>query len=401
MVTVTNMHTFSVNEGHPRAGLIFGPDGNLYGTTWGTFHHPVVGGTVYRIDPSTNQFTPMYTLPPLDASGHNLDGFNPTAPLTFGHDGLLYGTTQKGGSSGVGVLFRIDPSPANTFKILHNFGSQPGFSDGSTPSGAAVSDGRGNYYGATDQGGTYNAGVIYKWDSHNLSMRTVHVFGSIPPFDPNHPNKLRTNVGGAVPYGSPVFGIDGNLYGMTVYGGDGAGTVYSLDPATQRFCIIDNFVHHDFGDNTDNTPFQTLFLASDGALYGTQTYFAGEQYGTGLVFKVERRVTILHEFGNHSHSVQPRFSNEDGSLPISTPCEGADGMIYGTTSSGGKNGVGTIFRIAKDGTHFESLYSFGDDPSGTGLFPTTGLVSMPDGSMVGTTYLGGAGPGVVYHLSAP
>jgi uncharacterized repeat protein (TIGR03803 family) len=76
-------------------------------------------------------------------------------------------------------------------------------------------------------------------------------------------------------------------------------------------------------------------------------------------------------------------------------------MIYGTTSSGGKNGVGTIFRIAKDGTHFESLYSFGDDPSGTGLFPTTGLVSMPDGSMVGTTYLGGSGPGVVYHLSAP
>jgi uncharacterized repeat protein (TIGR03803 family) len=331
------MHTFSVNEGHPRAGLILGPGGNLYGTTWGTFKPPnFFGGTLYRIDPSTRLFTLMHVFSPLGPNKRNGDGFNPAAPLTFGHDGLLYGTTQKGGpGSGVGVLFRIAPFDPTTFLILYNFGSSARFLDGSTPSGAAVSDGQGNYYGATDSGGTNGSGVIYKWDGS--SIRTVHAFK--PPQD------------GGNPYGSPVFGVDGKLYGMTVFGGTGAGTVYSLDPVTQEFRVIYNFVHHDFGGNTDNTPFQTLF-ASDGALYGTHAYFAG-RYGTGLVFKVERRVTIVHEFGDFSSSAHPRFSNADGSVPISTPCEGADGMIYGTTLYGGANGVGTLFRLAKDGTHFE------------------------------------------------
>ena len=383
MVAVTNIHTFSASEGHPRAGLILGTGGNLYGTTWGTFNPPKVGGTVYRIDPSTNLFAIMHAFSPLGANGRNTDGFNPAAPLTFGHDGLLYGTTQLGGSSGVGVLFRIDPVDPFTFNPLYNFGSQPRFSDGAIPTGAAVSDGHGNYYGATKSGGTNEAGVIYKWDGS--SIRAVHAFK--PPKD------------GGNPYGSPVFGVDGKLYGMTVFGGTGAGTVYSLDPVTHEFRVIYNFAPHTFGGNTDNTPFQTLFLASDGALYGTDEFGVGEQYGTGLVFKVERTVTIVHEFGDFSDPKIPRFSNADGSLPLSTPCEGADGMIYGTTFYGGAFGVGTIFRLAKDGTHFDSLYSFGDRPEETGSYPYTGLVRMHDGSMVGTTYQGGSSRcGVVYHF---
>jgi len=392
-IAVTNIHTFGINNGgRPRAGLILAPDGKLYGTTW-TYGSTVLGGAVYQIDPSTNLLEILHVFSPLDTNRRNADGFGPVAPLSLGPDGLLYGTTRQGGlagplptSPGVGVLFQLDPADPATFTTLHNFGTNEHYLDGATPSGAPVSDGHGNYYGAT------NFGVIYKWDGSTVT--TVHAFAPLKPD--------RTNFDGANPYGSPVFGADGKLYGMTVYGGtNGRGTVYSLDPVSKEFGVIHNFAPDPIS-LTDNAPLQSLFLASDGALYGTNEY--GGPNGTGFVFKVVGNEVInLHEFGRKSADTIPRFSNADGSLPLSTLAEGVDGMIYGTTYYGGANGVGTIFRIAKDGTGFESLYSFlpGHDPVGTGSYPATGLVRMHDGSMFGTTFLGGIGYGVVYRLTLP
>jgi uncharacterized repeat protein (TIGR03803 family) len=392
-VAVANIHTFGINDGgRPRAGLILAPDGKLYGTTW-NYGSTVVNGAVYQIDPLTNVLEVLHMFSPLDPNQRNTDGFGPVAPLSAGPDGLLYGTTRQGGlagplatSRGVGVLFRLDPADPTTFTTLHNFGTSAGYGDGATPSGAPVSDGHGSYYGAT------NSGVIYKWDGSSLS--TVHAFEPLKPD--------RTNVEGANPYGSPIFGADGKLYGTTVYGGrNGHGTVYSIDPVSKEFRVIYNFAPDPIS-LTDNAPLQSLFLASNGTLYGTNEY--GGPNGTGFVFKlVANEVTILHEFGIKSAETIPRFSNADGSLPLSTLAEGPDGMIYGTTYYGGANGAGTIFRIAKDGTGFESLYSFvpGHDPVGTGSYPATGLVRMPDGSMIGTTFLGGIGYGVVYRLTLP
>ena len=177
-----------------------------------------------------------------------------------------------------------------------------------------MSDGHGNYYGATD------SGVIYKWDG--LSVAPVHVFEPLKPD--------QKNFGGANPYGRPIFGTDGKLYGITVHGGsNGSGTVYSLDPVSKEFRVIYNFEPYTFLGDKGNAPLQTLFLASDGALYGTNEY--GGPNGTGLVFKVGPTVTIFHEFGIYSAQANPRFSNADGSLSLSTLTEGTDGMLYGTT----------------------------------------------------------------------
>jgi uncharacterized repeat protein (TIGR03803 family) len=388
-VAITNIHAFQPAGGvSPRAGLVLAPDGKLYGTTW---RGGAGGGTTYRIDPMTQTFQVLHVFSPLDMNKRNDDGFGPVSPLTVGSDGLIYGTTREGGragplpsSRGAGVLFRLDPANSTQFTILHHFATAAGDQDGATPSGAAVPDGHGNYYGAT------NIGVIYKWDGTRITP--VHVFEPIKPD--------RTNFGGANPYGSPVFGADAKLYGMTIYGGkNGRGTVYSVDPASKEFEVLYDFLPYTFSGNTDNAPLQSLFLASDGALYGTNEF--GGPNGTGLVFRVANgAMTILHEFGPFGAQAQPRFSNSDGSLPLSSLAEGIDGMLYGTTYYGGASGAGTIFRIAKDGFGFQSLYSFGQDPA-VGSHPATGLVRLPDGSMVGTTFIHGPPPGVqaVYRLT--
>ena len=386
-VAVTNIHSFHTGDGvSPRAGLMLAPDGQLYGTTW---RGGTGGGTTYRIDPTTHVFQVLHVFSLLDANGRNTDGYGPVAPLSIGPDGLVYGTTREGGqagplptSRGAGVLFRFNPANTTQFTVLHHFATAAGDQDGATPSGAVVPDGRGNYYGAT------NIGVIYTWDG--AAITPVHVFEPLKPD--------RTNFGGANPYGSPVFGADGKLYGMTIYGGkNGRGTVYSLDPANKEFKVLYDFPNYSFSGNADNAPLQSVFLASDDALYGTNEF--GGPNGTGLVFKVANgTVTILHEFGPFGAQAQPRFSNADGSLPLSTLAEGADGMLYGTTYYGGASGAGTIFRIAKGGTGFQSLYSFGGDPT-VGSHPATGMVRLPDGSMVGTTFIHGTGVQAVYRLT--
>jgi uncharacterized repeat protein (TIGR03803 family) len=381
VIGLTNIHTFQTNEGRPRAGLLLAPDGKLYGVTdckKDSSQNILFGGIVYQIDPLSNRLTRMHDFSLLDSNRHNVDGACPLAPLSIGADGLLYGTTVFGGSAGAGVLFRFNPAAPTTFTTLHNFGTSDHQLDGANPLGAAVSDGHGNFYGAT------HSGVIYKWDGS--SVTPVHVFGPQNPAD------------GSTPYGSPVFGADGKLYGATFYAGaKGRGTVYWLDPATKAFQVIYNFEPYTFTGNGDNTPLQSLFLASDGALYGANEF--GGPSGNGLVWKISGGVfSKIHEFS--SYSTTPRFSNLDGGQPLSTLTEGADGMIYGTTFYGGANGVGTIFRIAKDKTGIESLYSFqpGQDPLGIGAYPYTGFTRMPDGSLIGTTFLLGS---AVYRLTLP
>jgi uncharacterized repeat protein (TIGR03803 family) len=172
-VAVTNIHAFQPGEGvSPRAGLMLAPDGKLYGTTW---RGGSGGGTTYRVDPATHAFQVLHVFSPLDANRRNADGYGPVSPLSIGPDGLVYGTAREGGragplptSRGAGVLFRFDPANLTQFTVLHHFATAAGDQDGATPSGAAVSDGHGNYYGAT------NIGVIYKWDG--AAITPVHVF---------------------------------------------------------------------------------------------------------------------------------------------------------------------------------------------------------------------------------
>ena len=99
------LHTFSGYDGaEPVSGVILDKAGNLFGTT------PIGGskgqGTAFELKHSNHNWTITVLH---DFYSNYLDGLNPVAPLAFGPDGALYGTTFWGGPGGYGTVFRIVP----------------------------------------------------------------------------------------------------------------------------------------------------------------------------------------------------------------------------------------------------------------------------------------------------
>src|SRR6185312_422398 len=81
------------------------------------------------------------------------DGGSPGAGLLQGRQGTLFGTTEAGGTSGFGTVFRMSPSrSAPTGYRLDTLYSFGGGSDGAQPTNMLADDG-GNLYGVTSSGG--------------------------------------------------------------------------------------------------------------------------------------------------------------------------------------------------------------------------------------------------------
>jgi uncharacterized repeat protein (TIGR03803 family) len=146
--TVLYTFTGSGDGNSPEAGLIRDANGNLYGTT--VAGGSSFAGTVFKLDASGTE-TVLYNF-----TG-GADGGNPSwASLLRDSAGNLYGTTPVGGSSGFGVVFKLDPT--GKFTVLHSFSGH----DGKIPYGTLVRDKAGNLYGTTYEGGRYGGGVLFK-----------------------------------------------------------------------------------------------------------------------------------------------------------------------------------------------------------------------------------------------
>ncbi len=215
----------------PWAGITFGQDGDLYGTTNGGGIND--WGAVYRLKPPTKKGqgwkeNVLYSFDP-----NNNGIIRPEGPVTFDSAGNMYGTTPYGGDLncaggfGCGVVFELSPLTQKgkgwSFTSLYAF--QAG-NDGAVPGGYMVFDSSGNLYGATQQSGVNGyAGAAFRLSPPSGEATvwteiTLHKF--IAPE-------------GAGCTGGLAWGKWGHLYGVTVLGGTGCqglgcGTAFELRP---------------------------------------------------------------------------------------------------------------------------------------------------------------------------
>jgi len=146
--TLTILHSFDGTDGaNPWGTLVAGNDRNFYGTT--TIGGASSLGTVFQISPS-GAFKTIYSF-------KGSDGIGPLSGLTLGTDGNFYGDTQNGGSGLLyGTIFEITPD--GTLTEVHNFDD----TDGAFPFGALTLGSDGSLYGTTDGGGTNGVGTVFK-----------------------------------------------------------------------------------------------------------------------------------------------------------------------------------------------------------------------------------------------
>lgn len=297
------------------------------------------------------------------------DGVNPVAGVVLDKEGNLYGTTLSGGV--FGNVFELTPS--GTLTTLYYFcPNAQSCLDGAFPLGGVALDSKANVYGTTTSGGSDGGGTVFKVTPSGTET-VLHSFAC--PTD------------GCGPYGGVVRDSKGNLYGTTTDGGaSGGGTVFKLTP-TGTFTTLHSFCSISHCSDGDY-PYASVAIDKAGNLYGT-TYYGGAS-GFGTVFKVtpSGTETVLHSFAPNG---------QDGFWPRSGVILDSKGNIYGTTTMGGKTGVGTVFEITASGTE-TILHSFA---AGTdGFSPYAGLTFDKKGNLYGTTEYGGSFDlGTVFELT--
>ena len=373
--TLTPLHQFSsingLDGGDPLyVHLIQATDGNFYGTT--IYGGTNSAGTVFKITP-TGTINFLYYF---KGSAAN-DGEFPEAGVVQGSDGNFYGTTYEGGSNSYGTVFKMTPTGVLT--NLHIFVHD--YTNGLWPFSQMIEGTDGFFYGTTSAGGTRGYGTVFKIDS-NGNFSTIYSFTN--------------GLDGSDPYAGVYQGSDGNFYGTTEYGGgtncpgNGCGTVYKVTSAGTLTSL------HQFGASPQDGryPIGGIIQGWDGNYYGT-TYDGGTN-SEGTVFRVTSAGTLtnLYQFGALTY---------DGLDPNAALLQGSDGYLYGTTYEGGSNAAGTLFRIGLTGG-LVYIHDFGavTVPIGDGVEPASSPVEGYDGNLYGTTFHGGTNElGIIYKFSFP
>jgi len=176
--TFTLLHTFAAAEGNHCSGITLGTDGNFYGACKLGGANSL--GTLYKVS-TAGKVTVLHSLTTSD--GQNEQG----AFLVQAKDGNFYGLGYNGGTDGLGVIFQLKPSGA--YKVLHNF---TGGTDGGLPSADLTLGPDGSLYGTAASGGTSSAcssgcGVIFK-------ITTAGVFSVLYNFDGTHGGYPESNL---------------------------------------------------------------------------------------------------------------------------------------------------------------------------------------------------------------
>ena len=225
--TETVLYTFDGNEGLPASGVVLDAAGNLYGAvpTSIAATGATGAGAVYKLD-ARGTFTTIYQFCSLNNCADGNFGKNGGGNgVIRDSDGNLYGETEWGGTSDLGVVYKL--APGGTETVLYN---STGPLDGEGPSGSnLVRDAKGNLYGVAGAGLGVAAGMVFKVTAAGEET-PLYTFCS-----------LSNCADGEYPNAQLQIGKDGNIYGSTQGGGThGCGTLFKLSAAGQE-TVLANF----------------------------------------------------------------------------------------------------------------------------------------------------------------
>lgn len=404
----------ATNFGRTRTGLIKATDGKVYGTT---------ERTIFRMDIDGQNFAELHR-------GNNINdplgrGFE--SGVIEGADGKIYGIASSDGANGKGSVFRMDKDGAN-YTALHHFdgANGGGATGGNVPQPRLLLHTDGIFYGATHAGGASNGGVLFKLTPDGGFTKLRDCGASAPVGLVENAGVLvvttstsELNGGRGVIYdvatsgastvryafadalgskaaGAPILASDGHIYGTTFEGGAADLGTFWRRKSTGEYDVLASSAGSVFGKFNS-----ALIESADGKFYGTSNsgvIFSATKdgaltrianalgngvaeggdgalytYGDGRLFRITKAGSV---------DTLRTFSTADGTFGYGPPAVGDDGAFYGVATSGGANGVGTIWRFAgftNAGT-FSVLRSFS-----AGELPSGPLVKGRDGAFYGLT----------------
>lgn len=267
----------------------------------------------------------------------------------------IWGVTTAGGHYNGGTIFKTDGSGNNYTikKSLFEYCGEYGKANLCQAS-------NGKLYGMTSSCCVFGAyGILFEYDPATKTFDKLFNFSD--------------SIDGTNPDGSVIQALNGKLYGMTTRGGQYKwGAIFQYDLSTKTYTKL-----HDFNDVNGSLPEGNLFQASDGKLYGVTNAGGKNDYG------------VLFQFDPATNTFTKKYDFDElgGGSPRGTLMEAKNGKLYGTTISGGTEGVGTLFEFDPVTSIYTKKFDFDGKANGGLACPL--LVEGNDGNLYGTTVYGG------------
>jgi uncharacterized repeat protein (TIGR03803 family) len=319
------------------------------------------------------------------STGSCSDGMHPESRLSTDGAGNFYGTTTNGGCGGGGcghgVVFELSPNGTENGgeTVLYTFCSAQNCTDGANPTYSyVIFDSAGNLYGTTISGGAYGYGVVFELSSL-AGIWTETVLYS-----------FTGGADGSFPVNGLVMDAAGNLYGTVTStdGGSDGGGVFELSPSTGVW--TEQLIYNVSGGPGN---YSGLSMDTAGNIFGATA---------STVFELSPKVA-----GGWNPTVVYTFSSDGkyGYRPENAPVVDQAGNLYGTTVAGGAKNAGTVYKLIPEKTgkwKEKVLYSFkGKRDSAS---PWGGVVLDAAGNIYGTTTFADHSchcAGTVFELVAP
>ncbi len=293
--------------------------------------------------------------------------------LIKGSDGNFYGVSLSGGTNGAGCVIRVQTNGTITTlaELPESSWYWPHYS------GLLAEGPDGAFYGVTSDGGSSRYGSIFRVTT-NGELATLFEF-TCEECD----GTCCDLPSGGLPLSGLQMGADGLLYGTTTLGGEwGYGTLFRVSTNGTLTTLWS------FDADQGMWPDTPLAKADDGAFWGVTSQGGNDNIGTAFRFGKDGTFTHLASFSC------PR----EGAGPTASLLLATNGLLYGTTPTGGSNNCGTVFWVTTNGA--VSFLPFSSMQTNRGCGPQGKLIQAYDGFLYGTTLRGGwANCGTVFRLS--